>query len=269
MAARTLPDPAAPAADDALPKTPSFRLDGKRALVTGASRGLGRACAAALAEAGARVVLAARGGDALARVAGEIEAAGGSADTLPLDIADVERAAAALAALGPVDILVNNAGGNRPAALLDVTVDDFDAVMGINVRGAYFCAQAVARQMVAAKRGGVILNMSSQMGHVGGPRRTVYCASKHAIEGMTKAMAMDLAPHGIRVNAIAPTFISTPMTRPFLDNPAFREDTLKRIALGRLGELPDVMGAVVFLASDAARLITGTSLLIDGGWTAQ
>ena len=269
MAGRTLPDPAAPAADDALPKTPSFQLDGKRALVTGASRGLGRACAAGLAEAGAHVVLAARGGDALARVAGEIEAAGGSAETLPLDIADVERAAAALAALGPVDILVNNAGGNRPAALLDVTVDDFDAVMGINVRGAYFCAQAVARQMVAAKRGGVILNMSSQMGHVGGPRRTVYCASKHAIEGMTKAMAMDLAPHDIRVNAIAPTFISTPMTRPFLDNPAFREDTLKRIALGRLGELPDVMGAVVFLASDAARLITGTSLLIDGGWTAQ
>ena len=255
--------------DDALPKTPSFRLDGRRALVTGASRGLGRACAAALAEAGARVVLAARGMEALERVAEEIEAAGGAAEVLPLDIADVARATEALAALGPVDILVNNAGGNRPAPLLDVTVEDFDAVMGINVRGAYFCAQAVAREMVAAKRGGVIINMSSQMGHVGGPRRTVYCASKHAIEGMTKAMAMDLAPHAIRVNAIAPTFIATPMTVPFLDDPAFREDTLNRIALGRLGRLPDVMGAVVFLASDAASLITGTSLLIDGGWTAQ
>ena len=255
--------------DDALPKTPSFRLDGKRALVTGASRGLGRACAAALAEAGARVVLAARGMEALERVAEEIEAAGGAAEVLPLDIADVARATEALAALGPVDILVNNAGGNRPAPLLDVTVEDFDAVMGINVRGAYFCAQAVAREMVAAKRGGVIINMSSQMGHVGGPRRTVYCASKHAIEGMTKAMAMDLAPHAIRVNAIAPTFIATPMTVSFLDDPAFREDTLNRIALGRLGRLPDVMGAVVFLASDAASLITGTSLLIDGGWTAQ
>ena len=237
--------------------------------MTGASRGLGRACAAALADAGARVVLAARGRDALEQVAAEIAAAGGAAETLALDIADVERAAEGLAALGPVDILVNNAGGNRPAPLLDVTVEDFDAVMGINVRGAYFCAQAVAREMVAAGRGGVIINMSSQMGHVGGPRRTVYCATKHAIEGMTKAMAMDLAPHGIRVNALAPTFISTPMTRPFLDDPVFREDTMNRIALGRLGELPDVMGAVLFLASDAASLITGTSLLIDGGWTAQ
>ena len=264
-----MPDPAAAAGDDALPRTPSFRLDGKRALVTGASRGLGRASAAALAEAGARVVLAARGRDALEQVAGELEAAGGAAEVLPLDIADVARAAAALTALGPVDILINNAGGNRPAALLDVTVEDFDAVMGINVRGAYFCAQAVARQMVAAGRGGVIINMSSQMGHVGGPRRTVYCATKHAIEGMTKAMAMDLAPHAIRVNTIAPTFIATPMTRPFLEDPVFKEDTLNRIALGRLGELPDVMGAVVFLASDAASLITGTSLLIDGGWTAQ
>jgi len=262
-----LPEPSP--GDDALPRTPSFRLDGRRALVTGASRGLGRACAAALAEAGARVVLAARGRDELERVAAEIAAAGGTAETLALDIADVERSAEALAALGPVDILVNNAGGNRPAPLLEVTVEDFDAVMGINVRGAYFCAQAVARQMVAAGQGGVIINMSSQMGHVGGPRRTVYCATKHAIEGMTKAMAMDLAPHGIRVNALAPTFISTPMTRPFLDDPVFREDTMSRIALGRLGELPDVMGAVVFLASDAASLITGTSLLIDGGWTAQ
>ena len=261
-----MPDPAA---DDALPKTPSFRLDGKKALVTGASRGLGRASAAALAEAGAHVVLAARGQDALERVAGEIEVAGGSAEALALDIANVEQSAEALAAVGPVDILVNNAGGNRPAPLLDVTVEDFDAVMGINVRGAYFCAQAVARGMVAARRGGVIINMSSQMGHVGGPRRTVYCASKHAIEGMTKAMAMDLAPHNIRVNAIGPTFIATPMTRPFLEDPAFKEDTLNRIALGRLGELSDVMGAVVFLASDAANLITGASLLIDGGWTAQ
>ena len=262
-----MPEPSP--ADDALPRTPSFRLDGRRALVTGASRGLGRACAAALADAGARVVLAARGRAALEQVAAEIAAAGGAAETLALDIADVERAAEALAALGPVDILVNNAGGNRPAPLLDVTVDDFDAVMGINVRGAYFCAQAVAREMVAAGQGGVIINMSSQMGHVGGPRRTVYCATKHAVEGMTKAMAMDLAPHGIRVNALAPTFISTPMTRPFLDDPVFREDTMSRIALGRLGELPDVMGAVLFLASDAASLITGTSLLIDGGWTAQ
>ena len=261
-----MPDPAA---DDSLPRTPSFRLDGRKALVTGASRGLGRASAAALAEAGAHVVLAARGQDALERAADEIAERGGAAETLALDIADVERAAEALAALGPVDILINNAGGNRPAPLLDVTVEDFDAVMGINVRGAYFCAQAVAREMVAARRGGVIINMSSQMGHVGGPRRTVYCASKHAIEGMTKAMAMDLAPHNIRVNAIGPTFISTPMTRPFLEDPAFKEDTLNRIALGRLGELSDVMGAVVFLASDAASLITGASLLIDGGWTAQ
>ncbi len=262
-----MPDPHE--ADGVLPRTPSFRLDGKRALVTGAGRGIGRAAAAALADAGAHIVLAARSVDQLDRVRCEIEDAGGTAETLVTDIADVEAARATLASLGPVDILINNAGANRPASLLDVTIEDFDAVMGINVRGAYFCAQVVAREMVAAGVAGSIVNTSSQMGHVGGPRRTVYCTSKHAVEGMTKAMALDLAPHGIRVNAIGPTFISTPMTRPFLADPAFAEDTLSRIALGRLGEVQDVMGAVVFLASDASSLITGASLVIDGGWTAQ
>lgn len=252
-----------------LPRTPSFRLDGKRALVTGAGRGIGQGAALALAEAGAHVILAARSADQLDETRRAIEAAGGSAETLPLDIADIAATATAFGRLDALDILVNNAGSNRPAPLLEVTVEDFDAVMGINVRGAYFCAQAVAREMVAAGTKGSIIHTSSQMGHVGGPRRTVYCASKHAVEGMTKAMAMDLAPHGIRVNAIAPTFIETPMTRPFLENRAFAEDTLNRIALGRLGQVSDVMGAVVFLASEASALITGTSLLVDGGWTAQ
>ncbi|HEX3438889.1 MAG TPA: SDR family oxidoreductase, partial [Pseudolabrys sp.] len=164
---------------------------------------------------------------------------------------------------------VNNAGMNRPASLPDVTVEDFDAIFALNVRAAYFVGQAVAKRLIEAKLPGSIINMSSQMGHVGGPTRTVYCATKHAMEGFTKAMAIDLAPHKIRVNTIAPTFIETPMTKPFFENQAFREDTLKRIKLGRLGQLEDLTGAVVFLASDAAALMTGTSLVVDGGWTAE
>jgi NAD(P)-dependent dehydrogenase (short-subunit alcohol dehydrogenase family) len=164
---------------------------------------------------------------------------------------------------------VNNAGTNRPGPFVDTKVEDFDYVFNINVRAAYFVAQAVARRLVEAGEGGSIVNVSSQMGHVGGPRRTVYCATKHAMEGFTKAMAIELAPHGIRVNTLAPTFIETPMTKPFFENQEFRADTLKRIKLGRLGQVPDLMGAVVFLASDAAALMTGTSLVIDGGWTAD
>jgi NAD(P)-dependent dehydrogenase (short-subunit alcohol dehydrogenase family) len=252
-----------------LTRTPSFRLDGRRALVTGAGRGIGLACASALADAGAHVTLAARTTKEIEEAAEAIRARGQQAEPLTLDVRDVEATQKSIAAHPPFDILINNAGTNRPAPFVDVKVEDFDFVFSLNVRAAYFVAQAVARGLVAAKKPGAIINMSSQMGHVGGPTRTVYCATKHAMEGFTKAMAIELAPHKIRVNTIAPTFIETPMTRPFFQNEAFRADTLKRIKLGRLGQLEDLTGAAVFLASDAAALITGTSLVADGGWTAE
>ena len=249
--------------------TPSFRLDGKRALVTGAGRGLGLAAASALADAGAHVTLAARTANEIEEAADAIRARGQKADPFTLDVRDVDAMKATLAAQPAFDILVNNAGTNRPAPFVDVKVEDFDFVFGLNVRAAYFVAQAVARALVAAQKPGSIINMSSQMGHVGGATRTVYCATKHAMEGFTKAMAIELAPHKIRVNTLAPTFIETPMTRPFFQNEAFRKDTLQRIKLGRLGQLEDLTGAIVFLASDASALMTGTSLVIDGGWTAE
>jgi NAD(P)-dependent dehydrogenase (short-subunit alcohol dehydrogenase family) len=252
-----------------LTRIPSFRLDGKRALVTGAGRGIGLAAASALADAGAHVTLAARTIDDLEDAALAICARGQQASTMQIDVREVEAAQKAIAAQAPFDILVNNAGTNRPAPFIEVTVEDYDFVTDLNVRAAYFVAQAVARRLVEAKKPGSIINMSSQMGHVGGARRTVYCASKHAMEGFTKAMAIELAPHKIRVNTIAPTFIETPMTRPFFENEAFRKDTLNRIKLGRLGQLEDLTGAIVYLASDASTLMTGSSMVIDGGWTAE
>ena len=252
-----------------LTKTPSFRLDGKRALVTGAGRGIGLAAVSALADAGAHVTLAARTSKEIAEAADAIRSRGQKAEPLTLDVRDVEAVRKAIGAQAPFDILINNAGTNKPSPFVDVKVEDFDFVFSLNVRAAYFVAQAVARRLVEAKKPGSIINMSSQMGHVGGPTRTVYCATKHAMEGFTKAMAIELAPHKIRVNTLAPTFIETPMTRPFFQNQAFREDTLRRIKLGRLGQLDDLTGAIVFLASDAAALMTGTSLVVDGGWTAE
>jgi NAD(P)-dependent dehydrogenase (short-subunit alcohol dehydrogenase family) len=171
--------------------------------------------------------------------------------------------------LEQVDILVNNAGTNVPEPFLEVSEDNLDRMLAVNVKGVFLVAQAAARCMVERGEGGSIINISSQMGHVGAPRRTVYCATKHAVEGLTKAMAVELAPHKVRVNSVAPTFVETPMTKPLLEDETLREDTLSRIPLGRLGRVEDVTGAVLFLASPAAGLITGASLLVDGGWTAQ
>jgi NAD(P)-dependent dehydrogenase (short-subunit alcohol dehydrogenase family) len=252
-----------------LPKTPSLRLDGRRALVTGAGRGIGLACAAALAEAGAHVTLAARSLDELEAAASAIRASGGLAHALRLDVLDLGSVKAAISQLEPFDILVNNAGGNRPQSFVDATEDDFDAVIDLNLKAAFFVAQAVAARMIEAGRKGSIIHIGSQMGHVGGARRSLYCASKWAIEGMNKAIALDLAPHGIRSNTIAPTFIETPLTRPYLDDKAFADSVLSKIKLGRMGRVEDVMGAVVFLASEASSLMTGSSVILDGGWTAD
>ena len=252
-----------------LGSAPSFRLDGKRALVTGAGRGVGLAAAAALADAGAHVTLVSRTRAEIEQAAAAIRERGQQAETLVLDVTDLSATQAAVAGAQPYDILVNNAGTNRPKLLLDVTVDVYDIIMGLNVRAAYFVAQAVARRLIAAGEPGSIINISSQMGHVGAVGRTVYCASKHAMEGFTKAMAVELAPHGIRVNTVGPTFLETPLTRPFFENQAFKDEVLRKIKLGRLGKVEDVTGAILFLASDASALVTGTALVVDGGWTAD
>ncbi|HTI00012.1 MAG TPA: SDR family oxidoreductase [Acidisoma sp.] len=252
-----------------LPRLPPMRLEGRRALVTGAGRGLGVACAAALAQAGAAVTLAARSHEEIEAVAGAIRADGGQAETLVLDVLDAAAVQSALAGQETYDILVNNAGTNRPAPFMDVSLADFDAVMALNLRAAFVVSQAVARGLRDAGQAGSIIHVSSQMGHVGGRNRTVYCASKHALEGLTKAMAIELGPLGIRVNTICPTFIETPLTKPFFENEVFARDVLNRIKLGRLGQLEDMMGAVVFLASDASALMTGSALMLDGGWTAE
>jgi len=248
---------------------PSFRLDGKRALVTGGGRGIGLAAASALAQAGAHVTLAARTKAEIEAAAQAILARGDKAEALMLDVTDVDAVSTAIARAKPFNILVNNAGGNRPAYLMDVKVEDFDFIFALNVRAAFFVAQAVARRLIEAKETGSIINVSSQMGHVGAARRTVYCASKHAMEGFTKAMAIELAPNNIRVNSLGPTFLETPMTRPFFENKAFREEVLSKIKLGRLGQLEELTGAIVFLASDASSLMTGSAMVIDGGWTAE
>jgi NAD(P)-dependent dehydrogenase (short-subunit alcohol dehydrogenase family) len=245
-----------------------FRLDGKTALVTGAGRGIGRAVALALAAAGAELVLVSRTPSELDTVAREIASSGGKGRTLPFDVTDSAAVRHAVGDLGALDILVNNAGLNRPQPFLEVDEDTLDRLLALNVRAAFLVAQAAARRMVAQGEG-VIINMSSQMGHVGSERdRTVYVMTKHAIEGLTKAMAVELAPEGVRVVSIAPTFIDTPLVRPFFDDPTFRKWVLDRIPLGRLGTVEEVASAVVFLASPAAALVTGSSLLADGGWTA-
>lgn len=253
---------------DAL-QLPTFRLDGKRAVVTGAGRGIGAASAIALANAGAAVTLVSRTRAELDAVAETIRAAGGEASVQPLDVTDTAAVNAWSESQPAFDILVNNAGMNRPKHFHQVTEDDYDAIMGLNVRAAFFFSQAISRKMVADKTAGSIIHMSSQMGHVGGATRTVYCASKWALEGFTKAMSIDLAPNGIRVNTICPTFVETPMTKGFLADETFRTNVLAKIKLGRLAKVDDIIGAVVYLAGDASAMTTGTSLVIDGGWTAD
>ena len=250
-----------------LPRTPSFRLDGRRALITGGGRGIGLAAAAALAEAGAHVTLTARTSSEIEDAAESIRSDGGSADAIVLDMLDTAAMRSVVETADPFDILINNAGTNRPKTMSETTEDDFDAVLDLNLRAAYFVAQAVTDKMLAAKIPGSVINISSQMGHVGGPLRTVYCSSKWAIEGLTKSLAMELGSHGIRVNSIAPTFIETPLAKEMLKDPAFREAVLSKIKLSRTGQVEDLMGAIVVLASDAAAMITGASLLVDGGWT--
>ena len=215
------------------------------------------------------MTLAARSAGEIEDAAAAIRASGGSAEALALDVTDVAAMRAALGARPAFDVLVNNAGGARHAPFLDVTEADYDAILDLNLRSAFFVMQQVARGMMAAGLRGSIVNLSSQMGHVGGPKRSVYCATKFAIEGLTKAASLDLAPHGIRVNTLCPTFIETPMTRPGLADPANHAWVLSKIKLGRVGQVEDLMGAVLYLASDASSLVTGTSLLVDGGWTAD
>ncbi|MCA3625541.1 MAG: SDR family oxidoreductase [Methylobacterium sp.] len=252
-----------------LPRTPSFRLDGRRALVTGASSGIGLGAAAALAEAGAAVTLVARRGDELEAVATAIRAAGRMAGAKALDITDLAATAAFIAEAGPFDVLVNSAGMARHAPALQTTPEDYDAAMNLNLRAAYFLAREVARGLIAAKKPGSLIQVSSQMGHIGGLDRAVYCANKHALEGMTKAMALEWAAHGIRVNTLCPTFIRTPLAEQTLAIPERKAWILTKIKLGRVGEIEDLMGPILFLASDASALMTGTHLIIDGGWTAE
>ncbi|MEL7106757.1 MAG: SDR family oxidoreductase [Pseudomonadota bacterium] len=249
-----------------LPRTPSFRLDGKRALVTGASRGIGLGCAVALAEAGADVVMAARGGTALEDAAAALQGLGHSARPVVLDVTDHDAVTRLMLGAEPYDILCNSAGMARHGPALMTARADFQDVMALNVEAAYFLAQAAASQMRG--RGGSIIQISSQMGHVGGIDRAVYAATKHAVEGMTKSMAIEWGPDNIRVNTICPTFIKTPLTAATFADPEKRAWIEAKIKLPRIGEVEDIMGAVVFLASDASAMVTGTSLLIDGGWTA-
>jgi NAD(P)-dependent dehydrogenase (short-subunit alcohol dehydrogenase family) len=252
-----------------LPRTPSFRLDKKRALVAGASSGIGLAAAVALAEAGADVVLAARNLRKLEEISAQLNKEKMSAVPLQLDVSDIERTEALIIQRGPFDILVNSAGLTHHSKAVETTPHDYDAVMTLNLRGAYFLTRAVAMGLVLDGKGGSLMNITSQMAHVGGIDRAVYCASKFGIEGFTKAMAIEFGPNQIRVNTIAPTFIRTPLGAITLQDPKKRKWVEDKIKLPRIGEVEDIMGAVIFLASKAASMITGTSLLIDGGWTAD
>jgi len=254
-------------------KLPSFRLDGKVALVTGAGRGLGAAIATGFAESGADVVLLGRTREHLDETFDQIRKTGGRATVCPCDVTDDGAIRKAIGSLPVLDIVVNNAGTNFPEPFVKVSDDHLDTMLDLNVRAYFVVAQAAVQKMLEhqgrKQNGGVVLNISSQMGHVGSPNRTVYCMTKHAVEGLTKAMAVELASQGIRVNSIGPTFADTPLVRRIVDTPEKREFITSRIPMGTLCRVEDVMAAAVYLASPAAAMITGTHLLVDGGWTAQ
>lgn len=250
-----------------LPRTPSMTLKGKTALVTGASSGIGQGCAVALAEAGAHVVCAARGVERLQETVAAMATAGWSVEAVQLDQGDLS-AVADLMETRAFDIVVNSAGQACLGPAVETTPEDFDQVVGVNLRSAYFLSAYAAKAMMAAGKPGSIIHISSQMGHVGGVDRTVYCATKHGLEGMVKAMAIEWGKSSIRINTVCPTFIRTPLTKPTFENPERVAWIMDKIKLDRVGEVEDIMGAVLYLASDASGLVTGTSLLIDGGWTA-
>jgi len=245
-----------------------MRLDGLTAVVTGAGRGLGEGIAIALGDAGAEMILVSRTESELEAVADTIVQRGGKAMPVVCDVTDAAQVKEKIEGLERIDILMNNAGANIPEPFVDVTEDHLDYLLDLNVKAMFMVAQAAMRRMLAGGRGGSIIHMSSQMGHVGSPRRTVYCLTKHAIEGLSKAIAAEGAPHDIRSNCIGPTFVETPMTKPMFENPEFHTFVMDRILMGRLGKISDITGSVVFLASPASALVTGASLTIDGGWTA-
>ncbi|WP_170407855.1 SDR family NAD(P)-dependent oxidoreductase [Ruegeria arenilitoris] len=251
-----------------LPRTPSFSLSGKTALVTGASSGIGLGCAVALAEAGAHVVCAARGAERLNEAVSALQAQGWSAEGRVLDQGDL-TALQALFDGRTFDVVVNSAGTARHGPAVETTPEDFDAVTSVNLRSAYFLSAYAAKALMAARRPGSIIHISSQMGHVGGIDRALYCATKHGLEGMVKAMAIEWGKQGVRINTVCPTFIRTPLTQSTFDNPERAAWIMDKIKLNRVGEVEDIMGAVLYLASDASGLVTGTSMLIDGGWTAD
>ena len=251
-----------------LPTMPSFSLKGRSALVVGASSGIGTACAVALAEYGAKVTVAARRKEKLEILVNQMKKRNYEVQILVMDINNVEETKEIITCHNPYDILVNSAGIAKHSAAKDTVLDDYEIVMKTNLRGAYFLTQSVSKKLIASKKAGSLINISSQMGLVGGQERAVYCASKHAVEGFTKAMAIELGVHNIRVNTICPTFILTEMTQKTFEVPEKRNWIESKIKIGRIGKIEDIMGAVVYLASDASSLVTGSSLLVDGGWTA-
>ena len=251
-----------------LPQTPSFRLDEKRAVVTGGSRGIGLGCAVALAEQGANVTIVARSKDQVFEAVKKMKSEGFSVSGASMDVTNIDSVKNLMDEYSDIDILVNSAGIARHTSTVDTTEADFDDVMSVNVRSAYFLAQSAAKKMISKGVGGSIIQISSQMAHVGGIDRAVYCGTKHAIEGINKSMAMEFGPHKIRVNSICPTFVRTPLTEATFKNPDKVKWIEAKIKVGRIGEVEDIMGAVKFLASDVSAMVTGSSILIDGGWTA-